>query len=179
MFCSSLTTLTLAVRWTLPVSEPAFGYWVILLSLLVAAIFTVVPVDRALAWWRPEWFLLVLVYWAIALPHRVGLLTALVVGLLVDVIEGAPIGQHMLSLALVVNLARAMYQRLRVFTLPQQASVIFILAGIHQLIGQWLLGLQGIRGDGFAFLFPAIASALFWPPVMLILRGLRRRFEVR
>ena len=160
-------------------SEPASGYWVILLSLVVAAILAVVPLGRSLAWWRPEWFLLVLVYWAIALPHRVGLVTALAVGLLVDVIDGSPLGQHMLSLGLVVTLARLMYQRLRVFTLAQQASVIFILAGFHQLIGQWLLGLQGIRVDGFTFLFPALATALFWPPVMLVLRSLRRGFEVR
>lgn len=160
-------------------SEPPSGYWVILLTVLVAAILAVVPLGRSLAWWRPEWFLLVLVYWTIALPHRVGLVTAVAVGLFVDVIDGAPIGQHMLSLGLVVTLARLLYQRLRVFTLAQQATVIFILAGIHQLIGHWLLGVQGIRIEGFAFLLPALSSALLWPPVMLVLRGLRRGFEVR
>jgi rod shape-determining protein MreD len=118
------------------------------------------------------------VYWAIALPHRVGLMTALAVGLVLDVMEGAPIGQHMLSLGLVVTLARLMYQRLRVFTLLQQASVIFILVGIHQLVGQWLLGLEGVRPSGFAFLYPALSSALLWPPLMLTLRGVRRGYGV-
>jgi len=124
------------------VSEPASGYWVIIASLLAAAILAVLPLGRTLAWWRPEWLLLVLVYWAIALPHRVGLFTALAVGLVLDVMDGAPIGQHMLSLGVVVTLARLMYQRLRVFTLAQQASVLFVLVGLHQLIGQWLLVFQ-------------------------------------
>jgi rod shape-determining protein MreD len=160
------------------VSEDGSGYWVILISLLVALLLATLPLDRSLAWWRPEWPLLVLVYWAIALPHRVGLLTALLTGLLLDVVDGAPIGQHMLSLAIVITLARLMYQRLRVFTLAQQASVLFILVGLHQLIGHWLLGLQGVRIEGFAFLFPALSSALLWPPVMLLLRGLRRSYSV-
>ena len=159
-------------------SEPASGYWVILLSLLVAATLALVPLDRALAWWRPEWLLLVLVYWAIALPHRVGLATALAAGLVLDVMDGAPIGQHMLSLGLVVTVARLMYQRMRVFTLAQQAGVVFILVGIHQLIGQWLLNAQGIRSPGFAFLYCALSSALLWPPVMLTLRSLRRSYHV-
>jgi len=160
------------------VSESASGYGVILATFFVAVILALLPLGRDLAWWRPEWLLLVLVYWTIALPHRVGLITALVAGLLLDVMEGAPIGQHMLSLGLVVTLARLMYQRLRVFTLLQQAGVVFILTGIHQLIGQWLLGLQGVRFEGFAFLYPAAASALVWPAVMLLLRGIRRGYEV-
>jgi rod shape-determining protein MreD len=144
----------------------------------VALVLTLVPIGRAAAWWRPEWLLLVLVYWAIALPHRVGLAMALGVGLIVDVMEGSPIGQHMLSLGLVVTAARLMYQRLRVFTLAQQASVVFILVGIHQLIGQWLMGLEGVRPSGIAFLYPALSSALVWPPVMLALRGVRRGYGV-
>lgn len=159
-------------------SESSSGYWVILASLLAAAVLALVPLGRSLAWWRPEWLLLVLVYWAIALPHRVGLLTAFAAGLILDVMDGAPIGQHMLSLGIVVTVARLMYQRMRVFTLAQQAAVVFILAGIHQLIGQWLLSAQGISPGGFAYLYCAISSALLWPPVMLALRGLRRSYHV-
>lgn len=159
-------------------SDSAAGYWVILATLLAALVLTLIPIGRAAAWWRPEWLLLVLVYWTIALPHRVGLVTALAVGLIVDVMEGAPIGQHMASLGLVVTVARLMYQRVRVFTLPQQAGVVFILAGTHQLIGQWLMGLEGVRPGGFAFLYPAFSSALLWPPLMLILRGVRRGYGV-
>lgn len=163
---------------TSSVSEPAEGYWVILGSLLVAGVLAVIPLTRTLLWWRPEWMLLVLLYWTIALPHRVGLITALIVGLLVDVMEGAMIGQNMLSLAVVVTLAGLLYQRLRVFSLTQQASVVFVLTGIHQLIAQWLQGLQGGGASGFSFLLPALSTALLWPLLMPLLRGLRRGFKV-
>ncbi|EED33895.1 rod shape-determining protein MreD [gamma proteobacterium NOR5-3] len=154
------------------------GYWIIVASLLLAAVLAVLPLTRVLLWWRPEWILLVLLYWTIALPHRVGLVTALVVGLLADVMEGAVLGQNMLCLAVVVTLARLMYQRLRVFSLLQQASVIFVLAGLHQLITQWLQSLQGGGASGFVFLFPALSTALLWPLVMPVLRELRRSYKV-
>jgi rod shape-determining protein MreD len=163
------------------VSDAGHAYWVILASLLVAAVLAILPVDRALAWWRPEWLLLVLVYWTIALPHRVGLLTALCVGLPVDVMEGAPLGQNMLALGVVVVLAQLMYQRLRIFSLTQQALVLFVLTGVHQLIEQWLQGLQGLQAGGatgFRFLLPALTSALLWPPLFVLLRGMRRSFRV-
>ncbi|MFK8043636.1 rod shape-determining protein MreD [Congregibacter sp.] len=159
-------------------SERVTAYWVIVASLLCAAVLAVMPLTRSLLWWRPEWILLVLLYWTIALPHRVGLVTALVVGLLVDVMEGAVLGQNMLSLAVVVTLARLMYQRLRVFTLVQQASVVFVFAGLHQLVTQWLQGLQGGAAPGFGFLFPALSTALLWPLLMPVLREVRRSYKV-
>lgn len=160
-------------------NEPVGGYWVILLTLLVATILAVLPLSRDLAWWRPEWTLLVLVYWTIALPHRVGLATALVVGLVLDVMEGALIGQNMLALGVVVTISRLMYQRLRLFTPLQQALLLFVLVGMHQLIAQWIQSLQGGGATSFVFLLPAISSALLWPLVLVGLRALRRGFGVR
>lgn len=159
-------------------SDDSHAYWVILVSFLSAVLLAILPMDRSLAWWRPEWVLLTLVYWTIALPHRVGLITAMAMGFLLDVLEGAVIGQNMLALGVVVTLAGLMYQRLRVFTIGQQATVIFVLAGIHQLIVQWLQGLQGLGAGDFKFLLPAVTSALLWPLVMGLLRHLRRSFRV-
>lgn len=159
-------------------SERASGYWVILLTLLMAAVLAVLPMGFTLNWWRPEWVALVMVYWTIALPHRVGLFTALCVGLCMDVLEGTLIGQHMLALGVIVTLSRVLYQRLRVFTLPQQALIVFVLIGIHQLIVQWVHNFEGAGADSFAFLLPAVTSGLLWFLVMPTLRGLRRGFEV-
>jgi rod shape-determining protein MreD len=160
------------------VSEKGSGYWVILLTLLAAAVLAVLPMSRALAWWRPDWILLVLVYWTMALPQRVGLFTALLIGLCADVLEGAALGQNMLALGMVVSVTRLMYQRLRVFTPAQQALTLFVLVGFHQLIEQWVRNIQGTGADSFAFLLPALTSALVWPLLMPLLRGLRRGWAV-
>ena len=45
--------------------------------LLVAGVLTVLPLPGWLQWGRPEWVALILIYWCIALPHRVGIATGL------------------------------------------------------------------------------------------------------
>ena len=73
---------------------------------------------------------LTLIYWCIALPERVGIATGLVVGVGLDVLEGAALGQNAFALMVVALLALTLYQRLRVSRLWQQAAVVFILVGI-------------------------------------------------
>ena len=95
-----------------------------------------------------------------------------------DVLEGAVMGQNALALMVVVALSLVLYQRLRVYSLGQQAGVVFILVAINQLICQWVQNLEGIGAGTLSFLLPAVSSALLWPVVFHLLRGLRRRYRV-
>jgi len=154
------------------------AYWVILATFVVALVLAVLPLPQWLLWARPEWLALALIYWTIALPQRVGVLTALSLGVAMDVLEGAVLGQNGFALVVVAVLALLLYQRLRVFSLLQQAGVVFVLIGIHQLICQWVQNLEGAGAQTSLFLLPALTSALLWPVVLHILRALRRHYEV-
>ena len=154
------------------------SYWVILLTFLLAIILALVPLPVWLLWARPEWLALVLIYWAIALPHRVGIFTGLILGVTLDVLEGATLGQNAFSLAVLAFLALILYQRMRVTNLWQQAAMVFLLVGINQLICQWIQNLQGVSAQTPLFLLPAFSSALLWPIVLHALRALRRHYEV-
>ncbi|MCR9105823.1 MAG: rod shape-determining protein MreD [Gammaproteobacteria bacterium] len=154
------------------------GYGFILLTFFIACVLAVVPLPGWLMWGRPEWVALALIYWTIALPHRVGILTALVMGVALDVLEGAVLGQNAFSLTVVTALALVLYQRVRVYSLAQQAAVVFVLIGINQLICQWVQNLQGVGARSLFFLLPALTSALLWPVVLTVLRGLRRHYQV-
>ncbi len=154
------------------------GYWVILASFLVALVLAVLPLPQWLLWARPEWLALALIYWSIALPERVGILTALLLGVVMDVLEGAVLGQNAFALVVVAVLCLLLYQRVRVFSLLQQAGVVFVLIGIHQLICQWVQNLEGAGATTLLFLMPALTSALLWPAVLHLLRALRRHYEV-
>ncbi len=136
------------------------------------------PIPQVLAWWRPEWVALVLVYWCIALPHRVGVVVALLAGIGMDMLEGAVLGQNTFALSVVALLAVGLYQRVRLFSLWQQAGIVFVLIGIHQLICQWVQNLEGVGTRQSLFLLPALTSALMWPLVLYLLRGLRRHYRV-
>lgn len=149
-----------------------------MLTFLVAFVLLVVPLPDWLQWARPEWVTLTLIYWCIALPQRVGITIGLLAGLGVDVLEGSLFGQHGLALVVVAFLALILYQRLRVYSLLQQSAVVFVLVGISQLLCQWVQNVAGASGLPKLFLLPALTSALVWPFVLHILRGLRRRFEL-
>lgn len=158
--------------------EGARAYWVIWASFLLAFVLAVLPLPQWLLWARPEWLALVLIYWTIALPHRVGLLTALLLGVMLDTVEGAVLGQNAFALVVVAGLAVVLYQRLRVFGLWQQAAVVFVIVGVNQLICQWVQNLQSVGAGSLLFLLPALSSALLWPVVLLTLRGVRRSYRV-
>jgi rod shape-determining protein MreD len=154
------------------------GYWVILATFLAAYVLAVLPLPQWLQWGRPEWVAVTLIYWCIALPHRVGVVTAVTLGIGLDVLEGAAMGQNAFSLSAVALLCLTLYQRLRVFSLWQQAGVVFVLVGINQLICQWVQNLEGVGARSLLFLLPAFSSALLWPVVFHLLRELRRHYRV-
>jgi len=158
--------------------QDSHGYWLIVASFLVAFVLAVLPMPQWLMWVRPEWVALILIYWAIALPHRVGILTALVLGILLDTLEGAVLGQNAFSLVVVAVLCQTLYQRLRVFSVLQQAGTVFVVIGINQLVCQWVQNLEGVGGPSLLFLLPAVSSALLWPVVLHVLRSLRRHYWV-
>ena len=159
-------------------NEGARGYWVILLTFTLAYVLAVLPLPQWLMWARPEWVALALVYWTIALPHRVGIFTALLLGVGLDVLEGAVIGQNAFALVVVALLSLILYQRLRVYSLSQQSGVVFVLVGINQLVCQWVQNLEGAGAASLLFLLPALSSALVWPVALHLLRGLRRHYRV-
>ncbi len=158
--------------------QEAHAYWVILATFAAAYVLAVLSMPQWLMWARPEWVALALIYWTIALPHRVGIFTGLVAGLLLDSLEGAALGQNALALVVVALLCLTLYQRLRQFSVLQQAGMVFVLVGINQLVCQWVQNLEGVGSPTLMFLLPAVSSALVWPLVLYTLRGLRRQYMV-
>ncbi|MDR2876858.1 MAG: rod shape-determining protein MreD [Chromatiales bacterium] len=151
---------------------------VIILSFIAALALAVIPLPDVLAALRPEWVALVLIYWCMALPERVGVGVGWITGLLLDVLRGGLLGQHGLSFAIVAYITLQFYQRLRVYPLWQQSVSVFVLVLLHLLLQLWIKGISGNPTDALATLLPAFSSMLAWPLVFLLLRNLRRRFVV-
>ena len=108
-------------------SERTHGTWVIILSVLLAGMLAIVPLPEWLEDWRPQWMALVVIYWVIALPHRMGLVTAWCIGFFVDVLQGSLLGLNALTLTLVAYGALSLYQRMRMFTPLQQSLTVLLL----------------------------------------------------
>lgn len=145
---------------------PAFSinlYIVMGASLLVALVLSVFPLPMEWRWWRPEFVLLVAIYWVFFMPLTVSFLLLCLLGLFQDLLEGVPFGQHSLGLVIVAYICILSYQRVRNFSLPRQTLTIFVLVAAAQLIDHWVQSMAGRPLSGFQFLYSALTSALIWP----------------
>lgn len=151
---------------------------VILLSFIAAFILSMLPLPQFLHAMRPEFVLLVLIYWCIALPNRIGVGIAWVAGLVFDVSTDSLLGQHALTFALISYLAIQLHQRIRIFPVWQQALTIFIFMMLQGTITLWINGMLGDAPPLSVFMLPAITTAIFWPIAYLLMRQLRRFYQI-
>lgn len=154
------------------------GRAIIVATLAIGLWLSIIPLPEWARWARPEWVALILIYWVLALPHRVGVGVAFTVGLVLDLVEGAPPGENALALMLVAYLGLILYQRMRMYTPWQQAGIVFVLIGLNQLLCHWVQTLTTKVTPTMLFLLPALISALLWPTMLPLLRKIRRTFAV-
>jgi len=157
---------------------PRNGTGVILMTLGVALFLTVLPMPQGAEHFRPQWVAMTLIYWALALPARIGVFWAWGAGLVLDVTSGTVLGQHALSLSVSVYLALELHQRIRSFPLPQQAVSVWVLLLVERLLSLWVIGATGQPTPTLWYWMPTFVGMLLWPWVLILLRGLRRRFAV-
>ncbi|MGR8931266.1 MAG: rod shape-determining protein MreD [Gammaproteobacteria bacterium] len=122
---------------------------------------------------NPDWVLLTLIYWSIAVPERFGVFCAFWVGLFTDVLTGHLLGQYALIYSLVSFFSIKEYRRLRQFPLTQQCFFIWFCLMCEQAT---LYGMESMQGENrlpVAFWYPAFSGTLAWPLVFLILRAIR------
>lgn len=162
----------------IPLAKPQQGNWLIIISFVVAVMLTALPLPDWANSWRPAWVALVLIYWCMAVPDRVGLAVGWSMGIILDVLQSTILGQNALGLTLLAYLTIKSYQRMRVFPLAQQAVLIcFYLLG-YEFIMLLITGYTGLATGNWTYWMPAITSMLLWPWLFIILRDLRRKYHI-
>jgi rod shape-determining protein MreD len=151
---------------------------VIIVTLVVAIVLTLVSLPPALDAVRPYWVALVLIYWCLETQGLITLGMAFSIGLLLDLLTGSLLGQHALSLVILVYLVTRFRARLRFFPTWQQALSVFALLLNDRIILLWIVSLRGDPLPSLDFWLPPIMGTLLWLPVFLLLdrfRGNMRR----
>lgn len=154
------------------------GIVTLLVTYVIALTLMVMPMPATFDVFRPDWVTLVMLYWIIALPHRVSIGAALILGVLSDVLLGSIVGVHALGMVVVAYLAARNFQRLRNFALIQQAVVIAVLILLKRFI---VFEANVFLHDAeftLSYFWPVLTSAVFWLWVFPLLRKVRRQFGV-
>jgi rod shape-determining protein MreD len=154
------------------------GGGVIIFTFIIALLLTVIPLPDSVRYLRPDWVGLVLIYWCMALPDRVGVTTGWFAGLMVDMLTGTLLGQHALSLTMIAWLTQKFHQRLRLVPVWQQSLTVLVLLVLHQLLALWISRIIGRPGAPWFFWMPSVLGMIIWPLMHTTLRGLRRGFRV-
>jgi len=159
--------------------DRSHSIWVIFLSFLIAYLLAIVPFPEWAMNYRPEWVPMVLIYWTMALPYRVGIGSAFAVGLVLDVIEGSTLGVNALALVVVAYVALSLHQRMRMFSALKQSGLVLALVGLNLMLCKWLQIVSGQSvSSNLMFLMAAVISAVIWPSLFQLLRQIRRSFNV-
>lgn len=151
------------------------GYAQVILTTAVTLLLTIVPLPQALNAGRPDWMLLLVIYWSLNAPMLAGQTYAFFCGLIMDALVGDLIGQHALTFALIATLAQHFQLRIRVFPLLQQAVVVLLLVFIYHGLMYWIDGIVGIAVSSWWRWIPVLTGALIWPVLVAVLDTSNRR----
>lgn len=152
---------------------------IILFTLLIALMASIMPLPLSADAFRPDWVLIVLMYWCMALPGRVNIITAWIMGFLLDVLLGSVLGVHAAAMALSIYIIVENHQKIRNFSIWQQALITGVLAALYHLVVFWL---QRFLIDVVflpSYLYPVITTIILWPWVFYLLRKVRRSFSIK
>jgi rod shape-determining protein MreD len=138
------------------------------LTLLGALILSALPLPDSVAAFRPDWAVIVLIYWSLIAPRRYGLLTALWMGLALDTLSGALLGQHALALLIVVYLSQRFYLRIRVFPMSQLALTVVLLLSVYQFTLFWIDGVAGRTVPLIERWGPVVSGAVLFALILVV-----------
>lgn len=146
----------------------------IVVTLILAMCLRIMPLPPGLALLNPDWGLLILIYWSLAMPERVGISYAWFFGILTDVLMGRLFGQYALAYSLIIYLVLIWHRQLRQFPQFQQSFFVFACLLISQLSLFWFENLKTPAHLHGTFWLPVLTGTLCWSLIFHLMRFVRR-----
>lgn len=152
-----------------------FRFFVCVLSVLIAAILSIIPLPFEEHWARPEWMSLVLIYWLINEPTLVGVGVAFCVGLIMDGLKGGLIGENALAMTIVAYLTYLLRNQLRLHSFWTRSLCILVLVGFGQLTILCTRWCVGNPPQTLLVWLSTLTSVLLWPLIFRLLHFYGRK----
>ena len=137
----------------------------ILSSFFVAVLLFILPIPNAIKYLRPDFVTLVLIYWVVFLPNIIGIISAFIIGLYLDLVVGNLLGTMGLALSVVAYVTKLFSNRLLIFRFWQHSLIILILLGISQMLVLWIYLITGRQPQDLTYWMMSITGVFMWPAV--------------
>jgi rod shape-determining protein MreD len=150
----------------------------IALTLLSALMLNLLPWSGAALWFKPDFVALVVLYWCIEQPRKVGFVSAWMMGLIMDVADGTLLGQHALAYSILAYAGIVLHRRVRMFSGTPQVVHVLILLLMNDLIVLAIRLAAGADFPGLQYFIGSFVAAALWLPLGALLRlPLRPRLD--
>ena len=149
----------------LPV-KPGFIFF----TLIVALLLNLLPWSGAWLWIKPDFVALVMLYWCIDQPRRVGFAAAWLLGLFMDVADGTLFGQHALAYTILAYAGIVLNRRVRMFAMTPQVLHVIPLLLVNDLIVLAIRALGGADFPGFQYFLGSFVAGALWPVIAVLLK---------
>lgn len=147
--------------------------WLLPASVLIALVLGLLPLPAMLQPLRPFWLALVVAYWVLEAPERVGLGVAFALGLVGDLAFGGLLGEQALRLVVMSFILQRFRSQLRFFPLAQQALVVGGLLLNDRVVSAAVHLALGVPQLPWSYWLAPLLGMLLWAPVYLVLDALR------
>jgi len=147
--------------------------WVLPASLFMALLLGLLPLPPGLQPFRPFWLALVVAYWVIEDPDRVGLGFAFAMGLIADLAFGGLLGEQALRLVIMAFILQRFRSQLRFFPVAQQALAIGGLLLNDRIVSAAIHVALGVPQLPWAYWLAPLIGMLLWAPLYLVMDALR------
>ena len=149
----------------LPV-KPAF----IALTLVAALLANLLPWSGWMLWVVPDFVALIVLYWCIEEPRKIGFFTAWCLGLLMDIADGSLFGQHALAYSILAYAGIVLHRRVQRFSMAPQILHVIPLLLLTSLIVLVVRALAGADFPGYAYFLGSFTGAALWPMLSYLLK---------
>ena len=135
----------------------------IVLSLLAGFLINLLPSGGIVQWLRPDLLAMILLYWCIHQPQRVGIGAAWLLGILMDVSDAALFGEHALAYSLMAFMAIGLRRRVSMLEIDHQFTHVTLLLFVMQT-AIMLIGLISKHiFAGWGYFLGSVTAGLLWP----------------
>lgn len=159
------------------------SYGVIYFTFLCSLIAAIFPLPIMLNAFRPDWLILIIFYWVMAVPHRVSMGHAFVLGVLFDLLLGSTLGMHAILFSVLAYIVALNYQRFRYFPIVQTTFIVGGCIFVSKFSLYWMASSLSTSPYEVVlskhYFWSALTSMLIWPWFFLFMRFIRVRLKVK
>lgn len=148
-------------------------------SIAAALLLALLPLPEGARTLKPFWLALVVIYWALESPERMGLGRAFALGIAGDLLSGTLIGEQALRLTVIAFIVLRLRSRMRFFPMLQQTLAVLALLVNDRIV---MLMLRAFAGEGappWTYWLAPVLGMLLWPWLFLLLDVVRARTRPR